>query len=103
FGFEANCCPTGLIVHGYLLGDAGLYDAAEPRYVLLGTGGEIPANPAMLTVAAFYHALNNQSFDAAYALLSPEGRARKSFDDFKAGYATTQSVDVSVASGASID
>ena len=103
FGFEGNCCPTGSTIHGYLLGDSGLADAAAPTFALLSQDSEVPATPAEITVAGYYRALNQRAFAVAYALLSPSARAQfVSFDDFMAGFATTTSVSAMVSAGADV-
>jgi hypothetical protein len=100
FGYEANCCPTALTQHRYLLGDAGLYDVADVVYSLfLETGYSRSATPAEVTVAAFYRAINRRDYPTAYSLVTPEGRMRRSLETFTAGYAATRSVMAMVAPG----
>jgi hypothetical protein len=48
-------------------------------------------------VAAFYDAISRKDFTTAWNLLSPTFQSDGSFDKFRDGYATTQSVRVSVA------
>lgn len=104
FGFEGNCCPTALTVRGVLLDGRGLYDATDVRYSLFDDGGTPRlATPAEITVAAFYRAVDRRAFAVAYALVSPEVRARRTFATFTAGYATTRSVSATVAPGETAD
>lgn len=92
FGFEPNCCPTGLMTTPYL--DQG--DALTPlpsSFAVLGDGGvQQPVSAAELLVAGYYSAIGSHNFDAAYAMLGPAMQAAQSFDSFIAGFSLTQSV-----------
>jgi hypothetical protein len=54
-------------------------------------------DPPTRIVATFYHAISRKDFRTAWNLLSPSFQQDGSFDKFRGGYATTQSVSVSVA------
>jgi hypothetical protein len=55
------------------------------------------SDPPTRTVAAFYDAISRKDFTAAWNRLSPSFQRDGSFEKFRSGYATTQSVSVSVA------
>ena len=90
-GFEPNCCPSaGIRTVNALEGD---------RLVTLLS--EVEPNDAQeLTVSAFYAAVSNRQYDVAYEFYSPAFQARNPFDQWKAGYANTQSIEVETSPGA---
>jgi hypothetical protein len=99
FGFEGNCCPTGLTDTGYRLIAGALTATYGPNYSLLYPDSERPATPAEITVAAFYRALSTHDFDAAYSLLSPAYQGAHPFSSWKAGYANTKDIEADVDVG----
>ncbi|MCC6174535.1 MAG: hypothetical protein IT305_04450 [Chloroflexi bacterium] len=90
-GFEPNCCPSASErMVTALVGDdlVVLEDTVEPNDV------------QRLTVEAFYRALSDGRYDEAYAFYSPALQAKNPFERWKAGYATTQAIDVTTTPGA---
>jgi hypothetical protein len=54
------------------------------------------ADPPTRIVSTFYDAISRKDFRSAWNLLSPSFQHEGSFENFRRGYATTQSVSVSV-------
>jgi hypothetical protein len=92
FGFEANCCPTGVMTTPYLDQNNALSPQPSSFAVLSDSGDQQPASAAELLVAGYYRAIGSHNFDAAYAMLGPALQAAQSFDSFVAGFSLTQSV-----------
>jgi hypothetical protein len=90
-GFEANCCPSSITrTVNSLNGD---------RLVALMT--EIQPNDVQEpTVWAFYRALSEKRYEDAYDFFSPAYKANNPFDRWRAGYASTQSIEVDTNAGA---
>ncbi len=90
-GFEPNCCPSSMTRTTTTLQGNSLVPWAT----------EIEPNDVQeMTVSAFYRALSDRQYDAAYGFLSPTYQANNPFEQWKAGYATTQSIEVETATGA---
>lgn len=89
-GFEPNCCPSALtrMVH-VLEGD---------HLVMLSSEIE-PNDVQEPTVWAFYRAISEGRFDEAYEFYSPAFQAANPFNQWKAGYANTRSIEVETAAG----
>jgi hypothetical protein len=102
FGFEGNCCPTGALQLAYVLRGDRLEElvapGVSPLWLLLGEE-ERPVTFAELTVHAFYGALSLGRYEAAYALLSPAYQEDQPFERWRAGYGTTQSIEVRTRPG----
>ncbi|MGE3909927.1 MAG: hypothetical protein AB7K36_11270 [Chloroflexota bacterium] len=90
-GFEPNCCPSSgtrevTVLEGNRLvtisSEVEPYDVQEP------------------TVWAFYSALQDKRYEDAYAFYSPAFQASNPFNQWKAGYASTQSIEVQTSPGA---
>lgn len=91
-GFEPNCCPSSMTrTTNTLQGDALVAWATEVE----------PNDVQEITVAAFYRALADRQYEEAYSFLSPAYQASNPFETWKAGFATTQSVQVETATGTS--
>ena len=52
------------------------------------------------TVWSFYQAISERRYEDAYEFFSPAFKAANPFDRWKDGYATTQSIEVETAPGA---
>ena len=90
-GFEPNCCPSSTTSTTTVLeGD---------QLVVVATETE-PNDVQEATVWAFYSALQDRRYEEAYAFYTPAFQAANPFDRWKAGYATTQSLDVQTSPGA---
>ena len=91
-GFEPNCCPSSTTrTVNKLEGDQLVVIASET----------FPNDVQEPTVWAFYSALNAHEYEDAYAFYSPAFQAANPFERWKAGYATTQSIDVQTSPGSS--
>lgn len=89
-GFEPNCCPSSTTrTVNKLEGDQLVVIASET----------FPNDVQEPTVWAFYQALSEKRYADAYDFLSPSFQASNPFDRWKAGYATTQSIEVETAQG----
>jgi hypothetical protein len=89
-GFEANCCPSSSTrTVNVLEGDQLVALATDVR----------PNDVQEPTVWAFYQALSNRRYEDAYAFYSPALQASNPFDQWKAGYAATQSIEVQTSPG----
>jgi hypothetical protein len=82
---------VGLLVVGVCGGGIAWYLGRSPAAAVTAA----PESPARV-VTAFYDAISREDFTTAWNLLSPTFQHDGSFDKFKDGYATTQSVSVSV-------
>jgi hypothetical protein len=91
FGFEANCCPTGLVQTSFTEVGDNLQVAAGPSFLTAGQDSH-PVTPAELTVLGYYHAIDAGSYKDAYALTSPAYQAANPYDAWQAGFATTKGV-----------
>jgi hypothetical protein len=89
-GFEANCCPSAVTrtVHA-LDGD---------QLVMLSSEIE-PNDVQESTVWSFYRAISERRYDEAYEFYSPAFQAANPFNQWRAGYADTQSIEVETATG----
>ena len=89
-GFEANCCPSSITrTLNVLDGD---------RLVTISTETE-PNDVQEPTVWSFYLAISERRYDEAYQFYSPAFQAANPFSQWKAGYASTQSIEVETAPG----
>jgi hypothetical protein len=90
-GFEANCCPSSITRTTTVL--------SGEQLVTIATETE-PFPVQEPTVWAFYQALSEKRYEDAYGFLSPAFQANNPFDRWKAGYATTQNIEVDTKTGA---
>jgi hypothetical protein len=89
-GFEANCCPSATVRTVNALNGNQL--------VALAT--EVQPNDVQEpTVWSFYEALSEKRYDDAYAFFSPAFKASNPFERWRAGYASTQSIEVETQPG----
>lgn len=98
FGFEGNCCPTGSVQTSFVEAGDSLQIAAGPSYSTLGQDAH-PVTPAELTVIAFYHAIDEGSYQDAYALTSAAYQAANPFDAWKAVFMSTKGVALETQPG----
>lgn len=91
-GLLAAIIVIALIAANMSGNNSGSENAAAP----IATASVAP-EPQTRIVAAFYRAISRKDFTTAWNLLSPTFKKDESFDKFRDGYATTQSVSVSVA------
>jgi hypothetical protein len=90
-GFEPNCCPSSTThMTTVLEGD---------RLAVIATETD-PNDVQEPTVWAFYSALQDRRYEDAYAFYTPAFQAANPFDRWKAGYASTQNLDVQTSPGA---
>lgn len=90
-GFEANCCPSSI---------SRTLNALEgDRLVTLATETE-PNDVQEPTVWSFYQALSERRYEDAYGFYSPAFQAANPYNQWRAGYATTQSIAVETSAGA---
>ena len=90
-GWEPNCCQSGYVERRFRVGAGGMAQqgqAVESGYLA------VRAN----TIEQFYSMINAKKFDAAYQFTTPAFQAREPFDKWKAGYATTKSVEAQATS-----
>lgn len=97
FGFEANCCATAGTRTVYALEGARLIQGAPVFYV--DPDYQQPVTFAQATVIGFYRALGLGQYEEAYALLSPRFQAQNPFPAWRAGYAGTGAIAVTVWQG----
>jgi hypothetical protein len=90
-GFEPNCCPSAV---------NRTVNALEGDHMIVVASEVQPNDVQEPTVIGFYHALSDKRFEDAYDFFSPAQKAANPFDRWKAGYATTQSIDVETETGA---
>ena len=89
-GFEPNCCPSSTTRTTTVLeGDKLVVVTAETE----------PNDVQEATVWAFYNAIEDRRYEDAYAFYTPAFQAANPFDRWKAGYATTQSIEVQTSPG----
>ena len=89
-GFEANCCPSSIShTTNVLDGD---------RLVPVATEIE-PNDVQEPTVWHFYLALTEKRYQDAYEFYSPTYQAANPFDQWRAGFANTQSIEVETSPG----
>ncbi len=101
FGFEASCCPTGLEATTWRLSGKALTPAAT-RLFTTGEGMREATLPE-LVVTAFYRALAQGRFEAAYWFLGEAYQAAHPFDTWREGYAATRSIAVETRPGPADD
>jgi hypothetical protein len=90
-GFEANCCPSSI---------SRTLNALEgDRLVTLATETE-PNDVQEPTVWSSYQALSERRYEDAYGFYSPAFQAANPYNQWRAGYATTQSIAVETSAGA---
>ncbi|MCC7368970.1 MAG: hypothetical protein IT306_11135 [Chloroflexi bacterium] len=90
-GFEPNCCPSSTTSTTTVL--------EGERLVVVATE-TTPNDVQEATVWAFYNALDAGQYEEAYAFYSPSFQSANPFDRWKAGYATTQHIEVQTSPGA---
>lgn len=90
-GFEANCCPSSITrTVNSLSGDNLVMLTSEVQ----------PNDVQEPTVWAFYQALSEKRYEDAYDFFSPAFKANNPFERWRAGYATTQRIEVDTKAGA---
>lgn len=99
FGFEGNCCPTGITRTMYRL-EGGTFRIVSRTY-FTNNIEEVRVSFAELVVHAFYRALDARSYEQAFRFYSPARQAATPFDSWKDGFATTQRIAVRTSPGAS--
>jgi hypothetical protein len=87
-GWEPNCCPSGISYDGYRLRDGEL--------ILVSAESEGLSEMRAETVNHFYALLQERSFVAAYALLSPAFQAANPYVTWVVGYGNTESIVATV-------
>jgi hypothetical protein len=90
-GFEPNCCPSSTT--------RSVTRLEGDRLVVVATETE-PNDVQEVTVWAFYAALQDGRFADAYDFYTPAFQAANPFDRWKAGYGTTQRIEVETSPGA---
>jgi hypothetical protein len=89
-GFEANCCPSSM---------TRTVNALDGnRLVTLATETE-PNDVQEPTVWSYYQAVAEKRYEDAYGFHSAGYQAANPFSQWKAGFATTQSVEVETSPG----
>jgi hypothetical protein len=89
-GFEANCCPSAITRAVTVL--------EGNRLVTIATETE-PNDVQEPTVWSFYRAISERQYEDAYAFLSPTFKASNPFERWKAGFASTRSIEVETSPG----
>jgi hypothetical protein len=89
-GFEPNCCPSSITrTSTTLQGDQ-----------LVPVTTEVEPNDVQEpTVWAFYQAIAERRYEDAYDFYSPAFQAANPFAQWKAGYASTQRIEVETSAG----
>ena len=90
-GWEPNCCQSGYVERRFRIVSGRLTQqgqAVEAGYLAARSN----------TIEQFYSMINAKKFDAAYQFTTPAFQAREPFDKWKAGYATTKSVEAQATS-----
>jgi hypothetical protein len=87
--WDGNCCPGGFNETRYQLEDNKLKATASK------TEGYPEAR--LPTVELFYSLLNNKQYEEAYAFLSPAFQAINPFEQWRAGYQNTESIEIEAA------
>jgi hypothetical protein len=85
-GWEPNCCQSGYVERRFRIVNDRMTQqgqAVEAGYLAARSN----------TIEQFYSMINAKKFDAAYQFTTPGFQAREPFDKWKAGYATTKSVE----------
>jgi hypothetical protein len=83
--WDANCCPSGFNETRYRLDGNKLVATAS------NTRGYPEAR--LPTIELFYSMLNNKQYQDAYSFLSPAFQATSPFEQWRAGYADTVSIE----------
>jgi hypothetical protein len=90
-GWEPNCCQSGYVERRFRITAGAMTQqgqAVESGYLAARSN----------TIEQFYSMINAKKFDAAYQFTTPAFQAREPFDKWKAGYATTKSVEAQATS-----
>ena len=85
-GWEPNCCQSGYVERRFRIVGGRITQqgqAVEAGYLAARSN----------TIEQFYRMINAKKFDAAYQFTTTAFQAREPFDKWKAGYATTKSVE----------
>lgn len=85
-GWEPNCCQSGYVERRFRIAGGRVTQqgqAIEAGYLAARSN----------TIEQFYSMINAKKFDTAYQFTTPAFQAREPFDKWKAGYATTKSVE----------
>ena len=90
-GWEPNCCQSGYVESRYRITGGRLAQQGQPVET-----GYLAARSN--TIEQFYSMINAKKFDAAYQFTTAAFQAREPFDKWKAGYATTKSVEAQATS-----
>jgi len=90
-GWEPNCCQSGYVERRFRVVNGRMTQqgqAVETGYLAARSN----------TIEQFYSMINAKKFDTAYQFTTPAFQAREPFDKWKAGYATTKSVEAQATS-----
>lgn len=90
-GWEPNCCQSGYVERRFRVVGGRMTQqgqAVETGYLAARSN----------TIEQFYSLINAKKFEAAYQFTTPAFQAREPFDRWKAGYASTKSVDAQATS-----
>ena len=90
-GWEPNCCQSGYVERRFRIVSGRLAQQGQPVEV-----GYLGARAN--TIEHFYAAINAKQYDAAYQFTTAAFQAREPFDKWKAGFATTKSVQAEATS-----
>lgn len=96
-GWEPNCCYSGMLEEHLRLQNDKLMSVSIKDY-------GIPEARAQV-VEHFYVLLNQKKFDEAWGMLSASFKSGRSFNEWKDGYAATQTIQVeakNIADGVSV-
>jgi hypothetical protein len=90
-GWEPNCCQSGYVESRFRISGGRLAQQGQPVET-----GYLAARSN--TIEQFYSMINAKKFDAAYQFTTAAFQARYPFDNWKAGFATTKSLDAQATS-----
>ena len=90
-GWEPNCCQSGYVERRFRIVGGRMTQQGQSV-----EAGYLAARSN--TIEQFYSMINAKKFDAAYQFTTPAFQAREPFDKWKAGYATTKSVEAQATS-----
>jgi hypothetical protein len=85
-GWEPNCCQSGFVERRFRIVGGRLTQQGQAV-----ESGYLAARSQ--TVEQFYSMINAKRFDVAYAFTTPAFQSREPFDKWKAGFASTKSVE----------
>jgi hypothetical protein len=85
-GWEPNCCQSGFVERRFRITDGRLAAQGAPA-----ENGYLSARG--LTIEHFYSLISAKKYDEAYQFTTAAFQAREPFDKWKAGFASTKSVE----------